>query len=176
MRLNRFIDLITASGVCDDNFGAREIGVIYNLSMMTQVDEIHNTRHMDMRFIEFVEAISRVADKAMTRKTQEYLGRDPSQSGITGPGTSKTPDRSKTLKRDASDASLNRSRSLLRDKASNKNKSKAPSIEAKSDRSDPLDIPIGKEIKHPMSDLKESKLNIESRIPPFGTQSKTLED
>lgn len=69
MRLNRFIDLITASGVCDDNFGAREIGVIYNLSMMTQVDEIHNTRHMDMRFIEFVEAISRVADKAMTRRT-----------------------------------------------------------------------------------------------------------
>ena len=69
MRLNRFIDLITASGVCDDNFGAREIGAIYNLSMMTQVDEIHNTRHMDMRFIEFVEAISRVADKAMTRRT-----------------------------------------------------------------------------------------------------------
>ena len=154
MRLNRFIDLITASGVCDDNFGAREIGVIYNLSMMTQVDEIHNTRHMDMRFIEFVEAIARVADKAMTRKTQEYLGRDPSQSGITGPGTSKTPDRSKTLRRDASEASLNRSRSLLRDKASNKNKSKAPSIEAKSDHSDPLEIPIGKEIKHPMSDLK----------------------
>ena len=35
MRLNRFIDLVTASGVCDDNFGAREIGVIYNLAMMT---------------------------------------------------------------------------------------------------------------------------------------------
>ena len=69
MRLNKFIELITASGVCDDNFGAREIGVIYNLSMMTQVDEIHNTRHMDMRFIEFVEAVSRVADKAMSRKT-----------------------------------------------------------------------------------------------------------
>ena len=84
MRLNRLIDLITASDVCDDNFGAREIGVIYNLSMMTQVDEIHNTRHMDMRFIEYVEVLARVADKAITRKTQEFVGRDPAESGVAG--------------------------------------------------------------------------------------------
>lgn len=35
MCMNEFIDLITKSGVIDDNFGAREIGVIFNLSMMT---------------------------------------------------------------------------------------------------------------------------------------------
>jgi len=84
MRLNRLIDLITDSGVVNDNFGAKEIGVIYNLSMMTQVDEIHNTRHMDMRFIEFVECLARVADKAINKKTQEFVGRDPSASGIHG--------------------------------------------------------------------------------------------
>jgi len=84
MRHNKLIDLITESGVIDDSFGAKEIGVIYNLSMMTQVDEIHSTRHMDMRFIEFVESIARVADKAITRSTQEFVGRDPSQSGIQG--------------------------------------------------------------------------------------------
>lgn len=69
LRLNKLIDLITESGVVNDSFGAKEIGVIYNLSMMTQVDEIHSTRHMDMRFIEFVEALARVADKAVTRST-----------------------------------------------------------------------------------------------------------
>jgi hypothetical protein len=84
LRLNKLIDLITESGVVNDSFGAKEIGVIYNLSMMTQVDEIHSTRHMDMRFIEFVEALARVADKAITRSTQEFVGRDPSQSGIQG--------------------------------------------------------------------------------------------
>ena len=35
MSLSEFIDLITASGVVDDNFGSREIGIIFNLSMMT---------------------------------------------------------------------------------------------------------------------------------------------
>ena len=35
MAMSEFIDLVTRSGVIDDNFGAREIGVIYNLSMMT---------------------------------------------------------------------------------------------------------------------------------------------
>lgn len=33
--MSEFIDLITNSGVIDDNFGAREIGTIYNLAMMT---------------------------------------------------------------------------------------------------------------------------------------------
>jgi len=39
--MNEFIDLVTATRVVDDNFGAREISVLYNLSMMTQVDEIN---------------------------------------------------------------------------------------------------------------------------------------
>lgn len=41
MSMNEFIDLVTATRVVDDNFGAREISVLYNLSMMTQVDEIN---------------------------------------------------------------------------------------------------------------------------------------
>jgi arginyl-tRNA synthetase len=35
MCMNEFIDLVTMSGVIDDNFGAREISVLFNLSMMT---------------------------------------------------------------------------------------------------------------------------------------------
>lgn len=33
--LEEFIDMVTDSGVVSDSFGAREIGILYNLSMMT---------------------------------------------------------------------------------------------------------------------------------------------
>ena len=36
---------------------------MYNLSMMTQVEEIENSRHLNMTFVEFIEAIVRVAEK-----------------------------------------------------------------------------------------------------------------
>ena len=54
LRLQRLIELITASGVCDDNFGAREIGPLFNLAMQTKVNEIHSTRHMDMQYAPIV--------------------------------------------------------------------------------------------------------------------------
>lgn len=66
MSMNEFIDLVTATRVVDDNFGAREIGILFNLSMMTQVDEIHRNRHIKMYFVEFLEAIARVADRVIT--------------------------------------------------------------------------------------------------------------
>ena len=40
--------------------------------MQTNMDEINKTRHMDMQFIEFVEALSRIADKAMHHNTVEF--------------------------------------------------------------------------------------------------------
>jgi len=72
IRLNKFIELVTMSGVCSEDFGAREIGPLYNLSMQTIIDEIQSTRHMDMRFIEFVECLSRIADKAIHHNTVEF--------------------------------------------------------------------------------------------------------
>lgn len=66
MSMPEFIELITCTKVVDDNFGAREIGVIYNISMMTQMDEINKERHVRMNFSEFVEAIFRVADRVIT--------------------------------------------------------------------------------------------------------------
>ena len=36
---------------------------MYNLAMMTQVDEIEKDRHINMIFVEFLEAVVRVADK-----------------------------------------------------------------------------------------------------------------
>ena len=184
MRLNRLIDLITDSGVCDDNFGAREIGVIYNLSMMTQVDEIHHTRHMDMRFIEYVEALARVADKAITRRTQEFVGRDPSTSGVAGALDGQTPGgasdkRVTSIKKGQGrgDSQLSRSRSNPRDRSGLASKrSKAPSgIDGKSremlsDISEP-ELPIGKEIKHAKADFRlptTVSAEVLGEVPKFG--------
>jgi hypothetical protein len=35
MSLDEFVNLVTDSGVVDDNFGSREIGTLFNLAMMT---------------------------------------------------------------------------------------------------------------------------------------------
>ena len=64
--MKEFIELITNSKVVDDNFGAREIGILFNLSMMTQVDEINKGRHIKMNFTEFLEALARVAERVIT--------------------------------------------------------------------------------------------------------------
>lgn len=40
MTVEEFIDVVTWAGLISDEFGAREIGILFNLSMMTQVDEI----------------------------------------------------------------------------------------------------------------------------------------
>ena len=72
LRLARLIELVTLTDVCDDSFGAREIGPLHNLSMMTHVDEIHSTKHMDMKFYEFVECIARVADKSIDTEINEF--------------------------------------------------------------------------------------------------------
>ncbi|CDW87404.1 UNKNOWN [Stylonychia lemnae] len=84
MSMNEFIDLVTRSGVIDDNFGAREIGIIFNLSMMTQVDEINKERHTQMQFIEFVEALSRVAERVMI-PIPSFYDNDELKSSIESP-------------------------------------------------------------------------------------------
>ena len=55
--------MVTSSGVLDDTFGSREIGPLFNLSMMTQKNELDFERHYNMILPEFIEAIGRVADK-----------------------------------------------------------------------------------------------------------------
>ena len=64
MSMTEFNDCVLNANCQSDNFGAKQIGNMYNLSMMTQVDEIEKDKHINMVFIEFLEAIVRVADKA----------------------------------------------------------------------------------------------------------------
>ena len=60
------------SGICDDNFGAREISPLFNLATQTKVDEIRSTRHIDMSYIEFLECLARIADKAVHPNFSEF--------------------------------------------------------------------------------------------------------
>lgn len=65
MSLQEFVDLVTSTQVIDDNFGLREINTIFRVSIATQVDEIRSERHTRMMFLEFVEAVARVADRVV---------------------------------------------------------------------------------------------------------------
>lgn len=64
MSLDEFYQMITNSGILESkSLGSGEVGSLFNISMMTQVKELESERHMEMNFLEFVEAICRVAFK-----------------------------------------------------------------------------------------------------------------
>ena len=73
MSSDEFYDLIDVIGIVDDNFGQREIGPIFTCSMMTQKNELDNDRHINMTFIEFIEAIGRLAEKVNLPIPYEYM-------------------------------------------------------------------------------------------------------
>ena len=46
----------------EDKLNERDIPLIFNLSMMTQVDELMTTRIFEMTFVEYIEAFARLAN------------------------------------------------------------------------------------------------------------------
>lgn len=63
MSLTEFTECIIRSDCLSKNFGAAQIGNQYNQAMMTQVDEIEKDKHINMTFVEFLDALVRVAEK-----------------------------------------------------------------------------------------------------------------
>ena len=64
MSMEEFISLISSTGVLKGNsIGIGDLGSIFNISMMTQVNELEYERHTQMSLVEFIEAVCRVADK-----------------------------------------------------------------------------------------------------------------
>lgn len=49
-------------GLVSDKVTERDLNQAFNLSMMTQVDEISKSRHLQMHIIEFMEALARISD------------------------------------------------------------------------------------------------------------------
>lgn len=63
MCLEEFHDIFKHANLLDENFVERDIYIAFNLAMMTQVDELTVDRIFQMTFVEFLEALSRCADK-----------------------------------------------------------------------------------------------------------------
>lgn len=63
MCVEEFHDIFRTSNLLDENFVERDIYLAFNMAMMTQVDELNSDRIFQMTFVEFLEALSRCADK-----------------------------------------------------------------------------------------------------------------
>jgi nitrate reductase beta subunit len=63
MSLSQFKQLIKDHDLMN-KVTEKEIPLLFNLSMMTQVDELRSRRIYEMRYVEFIEALGRLADKA----------------------------------------------------------------------------------------------------------------
>ena len=50
------------SGIMGELLADRDINMAYNMSMMGQIEEISFSRHLQMGYLEFYEAVARLAD------------------------------------------------------------------------------------------------------------------
>jgi hypothetical protein len=73
MCLDEFETLLGDAKLLNEFFGNREAGPQFNLSMMTNKDELNNEKHLNMTFVEFLEALARVADKFDIANLQDYF-------------------------------------------------------------------------------------------------------
>ncbi|CAI2371034.1 unnamed protein product [Moneuplotes crassus] len=63
MSIDEFFELVCDTKVVNDDFGQREIGALFNLSMMLRVNEIDQDKHINMTYVEFLEGIARLATR-----------------------------------------------------------------------------------------------------------------
>jgi len=55
--------LLLEPSVLQKDYNVKMIAQMYNLAMMTSLDEIESDRHQNMIFVEFLEALVRVAER-----------------------------------------------------------------------------------------------------------------
>ena len=63
MSVEEFKEMVESTYCLSEKFGSKQLAIYYNLSMMTQLEEVEMDRHLNMSFIEFIEAVVRVAEK-----------------------------------------------------------------------------------------------------------------
>lgn len=73
MSLEEFRELCTDSGILNENFVARDTDLVFSLAMMTRVDEVYKKEHLEMTYVEFLEALCRAIDKACIPTPVEEL-------------------------------------------------------------------------------------------------------
>ena len=64
MRVDGFKKLCSDAKLINGFLRNRDIDVCFHQAMMTQIDELHTTRHFEMSYVEFLEAICRAACKS----------------------------------------------------------------------------------------------------------------
>eukprot|EP00347_Sterkiella_histriomuscorum_P007903 403347122 len=74
MSLEEFQEMITCTNITSESFGTREIGIHFNLSKMTETNEVDFEKHMQMQFIEFIEALGRIAEKLNLETLRQKFG------------------------------------------------------------------------------------------------------
>ena len=73
MSLDEFTLMLSVAGLINENFGQREASPLFNQSMMTNKVETEKETHLNMRFVEFLEALARVADKYELDKLENFF-------------------------------------------------------------------------------------------------------
>jgi hypothetical protein len=63
LSFNEFKEFLLKLMIYPELLQEKEAMLLYNLSMMTQVDEVSQDRHIRMGFIEFVELLARLAER-----------------------------------------------------------------------------------------------------------------
>jgi hypothetical protein len=69
MSLQEFTDLCNTAKLINDKFTTNKVNFAFNLAMMTQVNELDLDRHCQMTFVEFLEALGRVAYMGMSAES-----------------------------------------------------------------------------------------------------------
>ena len=73
MHCSEFEQLIYDSDLLWDKFKIRDINVWYNFAMQGQINEFSKSRHLKMSYVEFLEAIARVAEMvSMAPPTERF--------------------------------------------------------------------------------------------------------
>ena len=78
--MEEFTSLLSNAGLINENFGNREVGPLWNLSIMTNKDEVNNEKHLNMNLVEFYEAIARVADRFDMANLKDFFEEYPGKS------------------------------------------------------------------------------------------------
>lgn len=64
MSRGELLQLASRAGLVNSMCGERDVMIAFNLSKQSQVDELNNENTLKMKYIEFLEAFARIADKA----------------------------------------------------------------------------------------------------------------
>lgn len=74
--IDEFRDLCNEAQLLNDFFTSRDIELVYGLAMMTRVDELFKKQHVEMKYLEFLEAIGRLCEMANHKGNQDLSNED----------------------------------------------------------------------------------------------------